>query len=181
MTAATALGMAGAGGLYLGLVTGALTVDLGIGRRTRPLGPIEVTIAASRRLVYDAATAPYAARTTRVMAEKVTVLERGDGMVLAAHRTPVGGRLVATTVETVAFDPPERIGFRFFADPSRMSPSPSTSPSSTKTPPGSTKASSAPTCGPSGSTPGDLVAGAWEATVQASLDSIKAEAERRRR
>ncbi len=51
------------------------------------------------------------------MAEKVQILERGDGMVLAAHRTPVGGGLVAVTVETVTFNPPERIGFRLVRGP----------------------------------------------------------------
>jgi hypothetical protein len=33
-------------------------------------------------------------------------------MVLAAHRTPIRGRLVAVTVETVTFALGERIGFR---------------------------------------------------------------------
>ena len=117
----TLTGVAGAGGagagLYLGLVTGAVTLDLGIGRRTRPLGPLEVTIEAPRQRVYDVATAPYAVRQSRAMREKVQILERGDGMVLAAHRTPIGGRLVATTTETVTFDPPQRIGFRLLRGP----------------------------------------------------------------
>jgi len=113
----TGLAAAGGAGLYLCAVTGAVTVDLGIGRRLRPLGPIEVTIAAPRQRVYDAATAPYAVRPTRAMREKVQVLDRGEGMLLAAHRTPIGGRLVATTTETVTFDPPRRIGFRLLRGP----------------------------------------------------------------
>ena len=36
------------------------------------------------------------------------MLERGSDMVLAAHRTPVSRRLVATTMETVRFTRPER-------------------------------------------------------------------------
>jgi hypothetical protein len=42
------------------------------------------------------------------MAEKVRVRERGGDMVLAAHYTPIRGRLVAQTVETVRFTTPER-------------------------------------------------------------------------
>lgn len=44
---------------YLGLVTGAMPVDLGVGRRTRPLGPLEIQIGAPLDLVYAAITAPY--------------------------------------------------------------------------------------------------------------------------
>jgi hypothetical protein len=48
---------------------------LGIGRRTRPLGPLQVDIAAPRERVFAAA---------------VEILERAGQMVLAAHRTVVG-------------------------------------------------------------------------------------------
>lgn len=102
---------------YLGLVTGRLSVDLGVGRRMRPLGPLVVDIVAPREVVYAAATAPYAQRQTRAMREKVQILDRADGMVLAAHRTPIGGGLVAITVETVTFEPPARIGFRLVRGP----------------------------------------------------------------
>ena len=37
-------------------------------------------------------------------AEKVEILERAGQMVLAAHRTPVGSRLTAVTVDTVTLD-----------------------------------------------------------------------------
>ena len=117
ITLAALSGLGAAGGLYLGLISGAVTLDLGIGRRTRPLGPLEIEIAAPRQLVYDAAAAPYAVRQTRAMREKVEILERGDGMVLAAHRTPLGHRLTAVTTETVTFDPPRRIGFRLLRGP----------------------------------------------------------------
>lgn len=48
---ATSSAAVGAG--YLGLVSGALTVDLGVGRRTRPLGPLSIEVAAPRSVVYD--------------------------------------------------------------------------------------------------------------------------------
>ncbi|MFG3410414.1 hypothetical protein [Streptomyces sp. NPDC048142] len=98
---------------YLGLVSGALPVDLGVGRRTRPLGPQTVDIEAPQDVVFEVIAQPYLGRTTRAMREKVRVLERGSDMVLAAHFTPLaGGRLTATTVETVRFTPHGRIDFR---------------------------------------------------------------------
>ncbi|MET7297981.1 hypothetical protein [Embleya sp. NPDC005575] len=52
------------------------------------------------------------------MREKVRVPERGTDMVLAAHATPVpGGRLTATTTETVRFTRPDRVGFRLVRGP----------------------------------------------------------------
>ena len=45
-------GVAAAG--YVGLVTGAIAPDLGLGRRSRPLGPHAVDIAAPREVVFDA-------------------------------------------------------------------------------------------------------------------------------
>jgi hypothetical protein len=93
---------------YVGLVTAAVPVDVGIGRRTRALGPIEVDIAAPRGLVFDVLSEPYLGRQTKAVAEKIHILQRGSDMVLAAHRTPVRGCLVATTVETVRFTRPER-------------------------------------------------------------------------
>lgn len=119
--AALIAGFAGVGGAaaatYVGLVTGRLTLNLDVGRRTRPLGPITVHIAAPCERVYAAAVAPYAERRPRALAEKVRILERSDHMVLAAHHTPMGKRLTAVTVETVAFDPPHKIGFRLVRGP----------------------------------------------------------------
>lgn len=103
---------------YVGVVTGAVPFDIGIGRRTRPLGPQIVEIAAPRELVFDIIAMPYLGRQPRAVAEKIEILERGDDLVLAAHRTPVhGGRLVATTVETVRFERPERVHFRLVRGP----------------------------------------------------------------
>jgi hypothetical protein len=113
--AAVAIGAAGAS--YVALVRGALTVDLGIGRRVRPLGPMTFTIAAPRELVFDIIAAPYLGKTPRAMAGKLEVWERGEGMVLAAHHTPVGAGLVTTTVETVRFERPARIAFRLVRGP----------------------------------------------------------------
>src|SRR6516225_5275448 len=49
---------------YALVVRGALTLDLGIGRRTRPLGPITLTIAAPPETVFDVIAAPYLGRKT---------------------------------------------------------------------------------------------------------------------
>jgi hypothetical protein len=104
---------------YVGLVTGACPVDLGVGRRTRPLGPQRVEMAAPRELVFDLIAEPYLGRTPRAMADKLRVLEHGGDMALAAHFTPLGGRLglVAQTVETVRFTRPERVDFRLVRGP----------------------------------------------------------------
>ncbi|MBA3489500.1 MAG: SRPBCC family protein [Longispora sp.] len=114
-TSVAATGIAVAG--YLGLVTSAVPVDLGVGRRHMPLGPQTIEIGAPREVVFDILSAPYLGRQTRAMADKIRILERGTDMVLAAHRTPVRGRLVATTVETVHFTRPERIDFYLVRGP----------------------------------------------------------------
>ena len=107
-----ALGLVGAAGaMYVLAVRGALTLDLRVGRRLRPLGPIRMTIDAPPDVVFDVISSPYLGRTPRAMEGKVEVLERGSDMVLAAHRTPVHRRLTAVTVETVRFTRPERVDF----------------------------------------------------------------------
>jgi hypothetical protein len=117
VAAGCALAGAAATGAYIGVVTGRLTLDLGIGRRTRPLGPIHLEIAAPRETVFAVTAAPYADRQPRALREKVEILERAGQMVLAAHRTPVGSGLTAVTVETVTLDPPNRMGFRLLRGP----------------------------------------------------------------
>lgn len=118
--AASAAGV-GALGLYVGSVTGAVTVDLGIGRRTRPLGPLTIAVHAPREQVYAAAAAPYAERRPRALREKVDILDRAGPMMLAAHRTPLrtplGRHLTAVTVETVVLQPPEQIRFGLVRGP----------------------------------------------------------------
>jgi Polyketide cyclase / dehydrase and lipid transport len=98
------------------LVRGRLTLDLGIGRSIRPLGPLAIQIAAPRDVVFDVISGPYLGRTPRALADRLQVLERGEDMVVAAHFTQVGRR-VATTVETVRFERPSRIQFRLVRGP----------------------------------------------------------------
>lgn len=174
------IGSASVTGAYLGLVTGRLTVDLGVGRRVRPLGPLEVTVAAPPEVVFAVASAPYAERRARAMAEKVDLWERGDGMVLAAHHTPVAGGLTALTVETVSLDPPHEMGFRLLRGPV---------PHVRETfrfddlGDGRTRLRYEGELGTDlwglGAAWGELVAGPWEATVAASFEDIRVEAERR--
>src|SRR5436190_2026637 len=102
---------AGGHRLYRLLASGALTVDVGVGRRTRPLGPLSWDIAADCEVVFDVIANPYLGRTPRALEDKLQVWERGSDMVLAAHFTPVR-RGVTTTVETVRFERPQRIDFR---------------------------------------------------------------------
>jgi hypothetical protein len=114
---ATGGALAGAaGGLYLLLVRGNLTLDLGIGRTLRPLGPLVLSIDASREIVFAVISAPYLGRTPRALEQKLHVLERSEAMALAAHFTPVGP-LVATTLETIRFEPPHRVHFRLVRGP----------------------------------------------------------------
>jgi hypothetical protein len=110
-------GLAAAG--YVGLVTGACPLDLGVGRRVRPLGPQVVEMAAPREVVFEVIAEPYLGRAPKALADKIRVLDRGSDMVLAAHFTPLGGRLglVAQTVETVRFTRPERVDFRLVRGP----------------------------------------------------------------
>lgn len=175
--AAAAVGALGAG--YLGLVTGAVPVDLGIGRRTRPLGPFGVDIAAPAGVVFDVLSEPYLGRRTRAAAEKIEILERGSDMVLAAHRTPVRGRLVATTVETVRFTRPDRIDFRLTRGPV---PSVVEQFLLTATADG-TRLDYTGELGTDlwavGARWGEVVAGPWERTVRLTFAAVRTEAERR--
>ncbi len=102
--------------LWTQVVRGAITFDLGVGRRVRPLGPLIVRIAAPREIVFDVISSPYLDRSTRALEEKLRVLERGQDLVLAAHFTRVYG-LTATTLETVRFEPPDRVHFRLVRGP----------------------------------------------------------------
>jgi hypothetical protein len=67
--------------------------------------------------VFDVIAQPYLCRPSRALQDKVRVLDRGIDMVLAAHFTPVHGRLRAQTVETVRFTRPERVDFRLVRGP----------------------------------------------------------------
>jgi hypothetical protein len=98
------------------VVRGALALDLGVGRRVLPLGPITRSIAAPPEVVFDVIAGPYLDRTPRAMQDKLRVLERGSDMVLAAHFT-TAGRLTTTTIETVRFERPHRVSFRLVRGP----------------------------------------------------------------
>lgn len=99
------------------ILRGAITLDLGIGRSFRPLGPLTWTIAAPPELVFDLFAEPYLGRTPRALQEKLEVWERGTDMALAAHFTPLRSNVRATTLETVRFDRPSRIDFRLVRGP----------------------------------------------------------------
>ncbi len=92
-------------------LTGRLTIDLGWGRTRHPLGPAEVTIDAPRDVVFEIVSSPYLGHTPREVRGKLEVLERGTDLVVAAHHTRLTF-LTSTTVESVGFEPPERISFR---------------------------------------------------------------------
>lgn len=172
-------GIAGAVTVYLLGVRGALTLDLGLGRRLRPLGPMRVTIAAPPETVFDVISAPYLKKTPRAMRTKVRVLERGSDMVLAAHFTPLGARLTVTTVETIRFERPACIAFRLVRGPV---------PHLTETfelrrTDDGTEIEYRGELGTDlwrlGSWWGRLVAGPWERTVAESLSEVRTEAEGR--
>jgi hypothetical protein len=165
---------------YVGLVTGAITVDLGWGRRVQPLGPLTVSIAAPRADVFDLLAQPYLGRATRALREKVEVLERGADMVLASHKTPVGRRLTAVTVETVRFSRPDRIDFRLLRGPvPHVVESFVLSDESDST----TQLAYSGELGTDGwrlgAGWGNLVARQWNAAVRSTFAAVKTEAERR--
>ena len=175
---------------YQLVVVGKVTVDLDVGRRTRSLRCDPIDVAAPRELVFDVLMGPYAERPSRAMAEKVTVLERGGSMLLAAHRTPVRGGLVATTVETVRLTRPDRIDFRLVRGPvphvvetfqlDDISDVDADTDASSHT-----RVTYTGELGTDlwalGAWWGDQVAAAWEQAVVVSLAAAKTEAERRAR
>jgi len=177
-----AISVAGAGTAaagFLGLVTGALPLDVGVGRRTRPLGPQVVDIKAPRDVVFGIVAEPYLGRPTRAALKKIRVLERGDDMVLAAHFTPVGRRLTATTVETVRFSRFNRIDFRLVRGPvPRVVESFILAAHGAGTRLTYEGELTTDLWG-LGERWGQTVAGHWERTVATSLASVKQEAERR--
>jgi Polyketide cyclase / dehydrase and lipid transport len=173
--------LGGASLAYVLIVRGALTLDIGIGRTVRPLGPLRRQVSATPKTVYDVIAQPYLGRTPRALAAKLAVLERGTDMVLAAHFTPIARGLVATTVETVRFEPPHRVSFRLVRGPV---------PYIVETfdlheIADGTEIEYTGELGTdfwaAGRVWGDRVAHRWERAVGGSLDSIKAEAERRSR
>lgn len=152
--------------------------DFGIGTSLRPLGPLTVRIDAPREVVFDVIAGPYLGRTPRALESKLKVLERRDSSVLAEHYTR-SGRIVATTLETVRFEPPDRVEFRLVRGPvphvvERFE---------LREVEGATELDYAGELGTDlwalGRWWGGAVGDRWEAAVQGSLDAIKKEAERR--
>ncbi|WP_203217554.1 SRPBCC family protein [Nocardia arthritidis] len=166
---------------YAGLVTGAVPIDLGIGRRTRALGPRTVDIDAPRETVFAVLSEPYLDRQTRAMAEKIAILDRGADMVLAEHRTPLPGGLVARTTETVRFTAPERIDFRLVRGPVPYVVEQfllAETGSGTRV---EYHGEMGTDLGPVGQRWARIVVGPWENAVAATFAGVKSEAERRAR
>jgi Polyketide cyclase / dehydrase and lipid transport len=174
---------AAAGSLLLGgaalVARAGLTLDIGIGRRVRPLGPIAFDIAAPPEVVFDVIAAPYLGRTPRALRGKLEVLERGADLVLAAHFTPVAPGLTVTTVETVRFERPHRVWFRLVKGPvphvlERYELRPSDT---------GTAFEYGGELGTDlwalGAAWGNIVASSWERAVERSLGTVRTEAERR--
>jgi hypothetical protein len=159
---------------------GALTVDLGIGRRVRPLGPMRFPIGAPPEVVFDVIAAPYLGKTPHAMRDKLEVLERATDMVLAAHftPTPLG---TATTMETVRFERPHLVSFRLVRGPV---PYVSETFELRATASGTEleyRGELGTDFWTAGAWWGALVARTWEQTVRRSLDGVRAEADRRAR
>jgi hypothetical protein len=101
-------------GMFLLLAMGRMHLDLGWGRSTHPLGPLEVRIAAPRALVFELIAAPYLGRGPA--GPEIDVVARGDDIAVAAHYTQVHF-YTARTVEVVDFERPSRVGFRHLTGP----------------------------------------------------------------
>ena len=174
-----AVGVVGVGMVvYRLLVQGALTLDTAIGRRTRRLGPIHLDIAATPETVFDIIAAPYLGKTPKAMEDKIRVLERGSDLVLAEHFTHVCGGMTTTTVETVRFERPRRIYFRLLRGPvPYVVETFELEPSNTGTTFTYTGEMGADFWG-LGRWWANKVAGPWDSAVEASLASVKEEAER---
>jgi len=163
---------------YRLLASGALTLDTGVGRRTRRLGPVSFEIAAARETVFDVISGPYLGPTPHALEDKLDVWERSGEMVLAAHHTQVKCG-VTTTVETVRFTRPERIDFRVVRGPVPHLVEAFILESIAA----GTRLTWQGELGTDfwsiGSWWGDRVAHAWEKAVRASLGPVAAESERR--
>ncbi len=173
------------GGLAAGLVLvvrGAVTVDLGVGRRGRQLGPLHLEIMARPEVVFDVVAAPYLGRTPRAMADKLRVVERGDDMVIAEHYTRVlGGRMLTTTVESVRFERPHLIHFRLLRGPVPLvvETFEFTSGNAGASTEFEYRGELSTDLWSLGAWWGRVVARRWESAVSGSMQSIRAEAERR--
>jgi hypothetical protein len=156
-----------------------LTLDIGIGRRLRPLGPIALDIAAPPDVVFDVIAAPYLGRTPHALGGKLEVIERGADLVLAAHFTRIAPRLTVTTVETVRFEPPHRISFRLIKGPVPHVLERYELRSSDTGTAFEYHGELGTDLWALGAIWGDIVARSWEQTVERSVETVRTEAERR--
>jgi hypothetical protein len=181
MTVALRAAVAGsllAGGAAL-VARAGLTLDIGVGRRLRPLGPIALDVAAPPDVVFDVIAAPYLGRTPRALRRKLEVIERGADLVLAAHFTPLAPGLTVTTVETVRFERPRRVSFRLIKGPvphvlERYELRPSELGTALEY-----RGELGTDLWALGAAWAAVVAPSWERTVATSLNGIRTEAERR--
>jgi hypothetical protein len=128
--------------------------------------------------VFEVIAGPYLGKTPHAMQAKLQVLERGTDMVLAAHFTPT--RLgTATTLETVRFERPERVRFRLVRGPVPYVAETFELHATADGTDLEYRGELGTDFWHVGSWWGEVVAHTWERTVQQSLDSIRAEAERR--
>jgi hypothetical protein len=174
----------GLAGGFLLVVRGAVTIDLGLGRRTRQLGPLKAEILAQPEVVFDVVASPYLGRTPRAVGAKLGVIERSNDMVIAEHHTLVlGGRVLATTLESVRFERPHLIHFRLLRGPVPLVTE--TFEFRSGNAEGTTdfeyRGELSTDLWSVGAWWGRLVARRWESAVSESLQSIQAEAERRTR
>jgi hypothetical protein len=114
VVALTALIVISIAALFLALAMGRLHLDFGVGRSFHPLGPITITIRATRELVFEIIAAPYLGRSSA--GRGIEVLARSKDLVVARHNTRVHF-YTAQTTEVVDFNPPTRVGFRHVSGP----------------------------------------------------------------
>jgi len=165
---------------YRFYASGAVTIDSGVGRRVRELGPVTWEIAADRETVFDVIAGPYLRKTPRLLKDQLDVWERGGDMVLAAHYTKVRCG-VTSTVETVRFERPDRVSFRLVRGPVPHVRETFVLEASES---GSTltwEGELGTDFGAVGALWGDVVARSWEKAVRVSMEAIISEAERRSR
>jgi hypothetical protein len=162
---------------YRFYASGAVTIDSGVGRRVRGLGPVAWEMAADRETVFDVIATPYLGKTPRSLKAHLDVWERGTDMVLAAHHTKVKCG-TTSTLETVQFERPHRISFRLVRGPvphvRETFVLEETSSGTRLTWDGELGTD----FGALGELWGDVVARSWEKAVRASMKAIVAEAER---
>jgi hypothetical protein len=96
---------------YVLVVRGVVTLDLGLGRRVRPLGPIRLEVAASPETLFDVIAGPYLAKTPRAMRSKLQLGQLWGQLVARTWE-----RAVQRSLDVAHAEPQRRAG-----QPSRTS------------------------------------------------------------